>query len=283
MMKSLYEFLHVNHVEILSILQAHCIIVQENDNEGRMIFGDASLIVTPDGSAELMKKAVMKSILAISTFSHGLSGLGAGVLVYKHYFSTIIIVRKSRIHDVHWGGSPDDVLDQINPLTPRKSFERYVEKSRVESKNWSACDLDLASTLFERIAQYLHDQMLSSVQSSLDQSNADCVKAMESAEQHYEFFAHMSHELRTPFHGVMSTLQILGSAGSSIDENEKQELVNGALDCGKIMLGTLNDILTIAKNRSCADLNRTPIVASTIVRSTFRMLSAMATTKGTVI
>ena len=47
----------------------------------------------------------------------------------------------------------------------------------------------------------------------------------------------------------MSSLQIL-QALSTMTEEERKEIIESALECGKSMLRTLDDILTIAKSRN---------------------------------
>ena len=49
---------------------------------------------------------------------------------------------------------------------------------------------------------------------------------------------------------VMSSLQILNTL-NKMTENEKREIIESALECGKTMLRTLDDILTIAKVCCC--------------------------------
>ena len=44
---------------------------------------------------------------------------------------------------------------------------------------------------FERIANYLHEEILATFRLSLDQSNEECLHAIQLANQNNEFFAHM--------------------------------------------------------------------------------------------
>jgi signal transduction histidine kinase/CheY-like chemotaxis protein len=107
----------------------------------------------------------------------------------------------------------------------------------------------------------------------------ECLSVIEKAEKNNEFFAHMSHELRTPFHGVMSSLYILQSGNTTLPEEERKEVVECALDSGKSMLQTLDDILTIAKSKNCTSLITSPVNISKIIRSTARILHSIAETK----
>jgi signal transduction histidine kinase/CheY-like chemotaxis protein len=180
---------------------------------------------------------------------------------------------------VHWGGTPDKVWDPTIPnrLTPRTSFELYIESSKEESRQWKALDLEMASLFFDRTMQYLHDQMIQSFLVSLDQSNSEYAQAVEVAQERYEFFAHMSHELRTPFHGIVSSLQILKS--NAVDKDERKDIVESALDCGNTMLQTLDDIIAVARSRTCAEIVSDPVLISKLVRTTKRMMGPIAENK----
>jgi light-regulated signal transduction histidine kinase (bacteriophytochrome)/ActR/RegA family two-component response regulator len=271
------EFLKMNHVSLLQLLAAHAIVVYETEDVH--VYGDDSILPTKEGLQELNKRCKANTIITLSNFSQGLNGLGAGVMFYKHPQAAIALIRKSQVSDVHWGGTPDKVWDPTIPnrLTPRTSFELYIESSKEESRQWKPLDQDIAANFFERVILYLHDQMLDSFRLSLETANSETNRAVESAKERYEFFAHMSHELRTPFHGIVSSLQILKS--SAVDQNERKDIVESALDCGNTMLQTLDDIITIAKARSCAETVRDPVLISKLVRTTKRMMGPIADNK----
>jgi light-regulated signal transduction histidine kinase (bacteriophytochrome)/CheY-like chemotaxis protein len=281
---SLTEFLNTHFRSIINILDAHAIVVYENSTDGgRMIFGDTTIAPTQEGIQTLTAKAKPNTLFSLSNFSDGLEGLGAGVIFFKHSTASLALIRRSRISDVKWGGTPDKVYDPKIPdrLTPRVSFSTYLESSRKEAKLWTPVDLELADLFFERTTQYLHDQMLATFRLSLDQSNAECIQAIESAQEHYEFFAHMSHELRTPFHGVISSLQILNC--DQVHEPERDDIIESALDCGKSMLRTLDDILTIAKSRTGTEVSRSPLAMSKLISRTQRMMMPIAENKSVVL
>eukprot|EP01035_Chromulina_nebulosa_P019432 gene19432-25311_t len=275
--KNLIEFLRVNTTEICSILDIHAIILYDA-NVGKMIFGDESIALTDEGYGRILNLCQDKSVVAISNFKHYLSGDGAGLIFYKQSFSSIAIIRKSIVADVVWGGVPDKVVDENNRLQPRNSFEAFYEKARVECKPWTEIDKQLAEQFFERCIDQIHLETLDNFRISLDQSNSESMKAIESAEELYEFFAHMSHELRTPFHGVISALQLL-DAGSSIDEKERKDIVKSALECGSHMLKTLDDILTIAKSRHNVEADRKPMSISNLISTCKRMMDPLAEAK----
>jgi light-regulated signal transduction histidine kinase (bacteriophytochrome) len=275
-MKNLKAFLTEYHKALLVHLEADTVIVYENGVEH--VYGDESIVPTKDGLIDLNRRCKLNMILHLSNFSDGLNGEGAGVMFCKHSQATIALIRKSQVSDVHWGGTPDKVWDPSIPnrLTPRTSFELYIQTT-TESRIWKQQDLEIGTNFFERVMIYLHDQMLDSFRLSLETRNTETSQAIESAKERYEFFAHMSHELRTPFHGIVSSLQILKS--NTISGDERKDIVESALDCGNTMLQTLDDIITIAKARSCAETVRDPVLISKLVRTTKRMLGPIADNK----
>jgi len=182
---------------------------------------------------------------------------------------------------VQWAGNPDPVRDLTVPgrLSPRASFNLYMEKAHKEARAWSAGDLELANFFFERVTESIHSKLLTSFRLSLEQSNAECIKAIKTAKKNYEFFAHMSHELRTPFHGVISSLQILQSSADVLDTANRDDIISSALESGKTMLRTLDDILLIAKSRNNIDTTKTEVLVQKIGQETIRIMTPIAERK----
>jgi len=276
-MKSVHEFLQINFKDLAHILWIHALVLFY-DQETAFSFGDTTIIPTKEGYQKLCSISKMNTLLALHNFSEGLNGDGAGVLFYHHQYVTLAFIRKSKVCDIRWAGNPDVPNHPVvvERLQPRSSFLLYVEQGKLESLAWTSVDIELAQFAVDRITQHLHTDLLSSFRLSLDQSNSDCLEAIKSAKEHYEFFAHMSHELRTPFHGVMSSLQILSSGGKRLAEAEQMEIVESALVCGKTMLRILDDILTIAKSRNSVDVAKNPFLISKVVVGTKRMMSPIA-------
>ena len=75
----------------------------------------------------------------------------------------------------------------------------------------------------------------------------------------------------------MSSLQILSA--NNLPEKERKEIVDCALECGKSMLRTLNDILTIAKSKNCIELVQSPMNLSKVCITTSRIMTPMAENK----
>ena len=219
----------------------------------------------------------MNSIFKESSFKEGLNGMGGGVIMLKHPNVTLVIVRVCEIVDINWAGVNDTT--EFGILQPRKSFAIFTEKAKVTCKQWTDANVENAQYFFEQITLFVHSHMLTQFRTSLDQSNSDCVKAISEAKENYDFFAQMSHELRTPFHGVISSLQILQSSKNTLSLKDQKELVTSALDCGNVMLKTLDDILNIAKSKHSVEPSINDICISMITALSSRMLGPMAETK----
>jgi len=275
----LIDFLQHHAQSIMHLLCAHAIVVYTGETGIAMRSGDASVLPTEAGLAILNERCKMNSMLVLPSFPEGLAGDGTGVLFFKHYVMQMAIVRKSKAVDVRWAGVPDEVVDHNYQLTPRSSFNVYLEMARKECKSWLPADVEIAETFFERMIKHAHNKMLESFRTTVQQSNTEAAQAIEAAQKHYEFFAHMSHELRTPFHGVISSLQILKSGGESLHPAERFEMIDSALECGKSMLRTLDDILTIAKSRNGDDTVQSPVILSKLLGATKILMAPIAETK----
>eukprot|EP01031_Cornospumella_fuschlensis_P024618 gene24618-29745_t len=283
-MSSVQEFLLTSYRKVLDLLGAHSLVLYEEGNDS-IVFGDGTITPTSQGYQTLLARCKMNSSLVLHSFTEGLRGMGAGIIFYHRQHFRLALVRRSKVSDIKWGGNPDPVLDPNIPsrLCPRSSFDLYVEAGKTESIAWSTADTSLVEVFVERLSHFMHQEMLQSFRLSLEQSNEKCLQAVQSAKEHYEFFAHMSHELRTPFHGVMCTLQILDQAGATIGDVERKELTSSALECGRTMLRTLDDILTIAKSHNHVDIAKTPFMLVKIINGCKRLMAPMADQKGIIL
>ena len=282
--KRIKTFLQMFGTQCLKLLDAHTVILYYPD-ETYSIMGDDTILPNEHGIRMLKTLGVENGLVSIDSFTEGLNGIGAGVLLYKHQYAQIIFIRKSKIHDIQWGGVNQNVPNylEIPRLHPNSSFRIYCEKARKECKHWTESDKEIAEQIVDCFIQCLNSEVLSMCKSELEQSNKECVQIMKAAKENYEFFAHMSHELRTPFHGVISSLQVLQSGDESLDKVERREIIMSALDCGKVMLRTLDDILTIAKNKHNVEVAKLPFPIFKVFSSTRQTMIRMAEVKSIVL
>ncbi|KAG5186174.1 hypothetical protein JKP88DRAFT_276511 [Tribonema minus] len=217
---SIFAFFDSYAPALLAVLDIDAIVVCEG-NDISASYGDKTIAPSAWGLRELNKRCGAEQVLLLSAFSSGLNGDGAGVAFLKMKRLQLALVRASHRHDVKWGGNPDvaklPFLDgQLQPrrsfemylekgrmeskLQPRRSVEMYLEKGRMESKAWSAADSEVITVMFDYCRDFLHAEMLRSFELSLERSNHECMESHKAAQENYEYFAHMSHELRMESH-----------------------------------------------------------------------------------
>ena len=64
----------------------------------------------------------------------------------------------------------------------------------------------------------------------------------------YIYYTHLYYII---YFLIYTTYYTLCTGGRGMEEDERQDIVECALECGKSMLRTLDDILTIAKSKNC--------------------------------
>jgi two-component system, chemotaxis family, sensor kinase Cph1 len=172
----------------------------------------------------------------------------SGFVYFRESRTHFFLGRSERCSDVCWGGNPDEPkLREDGVLCPRKSFDMYMEKSRLESKKWTKMDVNVISILRDRLCEHCYDWNMMLLESDIQRGNRKYIAAIRRAQDNYEFFARMSHEIRTPFHGVMGCLSLLCESLSQDLHSEPLTLVNSAIASGNHMLKLLNDIQEISK------------------------------------
>ena len=106
------------------------------------------------------------------------------------------------------------------------------------------------------------------------QKEQEIVQARDDALAAYReksrFFAMMSHEMRTPLNGVLSALQLLGDGRL---DAEQQKYLDAALTSGDILLGHINDVLSI--ERSEADRSEQQTQSCNMVALTSGVIDSM--------
>ncbi|CAB9505131.1 Phytochrome-like protein cph1 [Seminavis robusta] len=174
----------------------------------------------------------------------------AGVVYFRGALVQVMLGRGVRSKDVVWGGRPDEPKTRLNGhLCPRKSFEKYMERARLESRAWSKADLRVISAFMDRVVENSTTNMMTHLKRDMEQANLKYLGANNRIRDSSSLFAHMSHEIRTPFHGVMGCLNILKSSGTDMPKEEVKDMLGTALQSGNHMMKLLNDILAIAHNK----------------------------------
>ncbi len=246
---------------LLEILDCDVLVVNVQDRMGDhdadgICIGDESLKPSPKFWKKFASYENRK--IFVNTERRQLIDMGVpeqdcppcGVLFFREGRTQVMLGRAVRSHDVKWAGNPDEPKLRIGGiLNPRASFETFMEKARLESRAWSSQDLNVVSAFRDRVCEHCHNLMMGQLKHAITDTNKKYMAAIDGAKDNYEFFARMSHELRTPFHGVMGCLDILDQSYESMNIDEIRDIVRTARSSGTHMVGLLNDILNIAKQK----------------------------------
>jgi light-regulated signal transduction histidine kinase (bacteriophytochrome) len=151
-------------------------------------------------------------------FASVASGLLAVPLSFSHR-SVLLWFRPETIQTVTWGGNPHDKPTMPGPhgprLTPRKSFELFVESVALRSLPWKPIEIDAASRLRILLIELVVDQAerLADLNADLSRSNEDL-----------DAFAYVaSHDLKEPLRGIHKyTHQLLEEASGVSAEHRKK-------------------------------------------------------------
>ena len=231
---------------ILEILDVDVLVGHVEDARGlerdEIILGDQSLTPSED-FWHTMATQPRRELCVLSTRQEvDNKGLtveecpACGIVYFREGRTHILVGRRARAQDVAWAGNPDEPKLRIGGiLSPRNSFNTFMEKARMESRGWSVQDINVMTYLRDRICEHSHNYTMKLLQTDIEDTNSKYLNAIDRADENYEFFAHMSHELRTPFHGVMGCLSILQESVFQIKESEVMDLLNTALSSGDHM------------------------------------------------
>lgn len=269
---NLHDFFMCQHQPLSSILGIDSVILCEHLGHV-VVYGNQEVFLTLEEVKGLTPKCVASDCVSFAALD------GRGVAYFTVHSTLVAFLRGCISRTAVWAGNPDEPQVDEASMHPRASFEAYVKKGKSEFKAWSKPTLDLLTIVRHRISSQVHEEVLVELRATLEQTNASNLLCAEPAEDLQEFFAHMSHELRTPFHGVMGSLEVLETGEGVIDSEERLDVIRSALQCGKSMLGTLNDILDIAKNRHIRDVDYNPFLASSPVMLTVSAMNQFASSK----
>ena len=208
------------------------------------------------------------------------AGLAAFTLIDK-INKTVFLFRKEHQTEHKWAGKTSkDRYGKVS-LSPRKSFDKWVEKVKGQSLTWSEAD----KVLVERLKESLIDVLLQQLEENEDEEKLkglyeQKIKSLkidseEFINQHriltaeytklksmvlgseqlaglqQNVLSKMSHEMRTPLNGIMGLSDLLNTELEKTDLANKvhlQEYSRLIKESGDRMLKTFNRLLEIGKN-----------------------------------
>jgi light-regulated signal transduction histidine kinase (bacteriophytochrome) len=132
----------------------------------------------------------------------------------------VLWFRPETIRTVTWGGNPHEKPTVTGPhgprLTPRKSFELFVESVVQRSLPWKPVEIDAASRLRVLLIELVVDQAerLSDLNADLTRSNEDL-----------DAFAYVaSHDLKEPLRGIHKYAHQLLDEASGVNAEQRHKL-----------------------------------------------------------
>jgi len=151
------------------------------------------------------------------------AGVASGVLavrISRLRRNLIIWFRPETIQTVNWAGNPNDKPlvpgPQGSRLTPRASFELYVESVRERSLPWSSMEIDSALRL-----RLLVMELVVSRAERLAELNED----LTSSNEELDAFAYVaSHDLKEPLRGIHRYAHQLLEGAQALDADNRQRV-----------------------------------------------------------
>lgn len=169
------------------------------------------------------------------------AGVASGVLavpISRSRGHLILWFRPETIQTVRWAGSPHDrpvVMGPHGPrLTPRRSFELFVESVKQRSLPWTEAEIEAALRLRALVVDHVvsRAERLAALNRELRRSNEELAE-----------FAHVvSHDLKEPLRGIARhARELLPGAAALGDEGE--ERLSRVLRLAERMDGQLDSLL----------------------------------------
>ncbi|MEI6712385.1 MAG: ATP-binding protein [Verrucomicrobiota bacterium] len=192
--------------------------------------------------------------------------------------SYFVWFREELLGEIHWGGNPDKALD-ISPedgrISPRKSFQKFIQKVEGRSLPWESVDVSIAQQFRNEYLNYTQKQQEGKVRDALHLV-AESEKAANQAKG--QFLATMSHEIRTPLNGILGFTELLLETPLREDQRKFANIIQMA---GSNLLVTINDILDFSKIESGKiTLEKLPIHLGHVLEEATTIVSQKARDKG---
>lgn len=176
----------------------------------------------PDFDSSTRPAYVTDSLARDYAGGHAIADVASGVIavrVSRLRHDLIMWFRPETPQTIHWAGNPADKPQVAGPhgmrLTPRRSFELFIESVRKRALPWSALEVDSALRLRQLVMELVVSQTV-----QLSERNMD----LTASNEELDAFAYVaSHDLKEPLRGIHRyAYQLLESAQTlSLDDRAR--------------------------------------------------------------
>ena len=172
--------------------------------------------------------------------------------------------RSEKSRRISWAGYPHKEPtvgpNGILRLTPRKSFETWLEVVRGHSAPWTTAELEAAREIRLLIAN---------------------ARADEAARAKGQFLAQMSHEIRTPMNAILGYTDILAREIHELSHADQLSMLRTIQASGEHLLGLIDDILDLSKiEANKLEFDSLPCSVAEIAREAISLMRLPAQGKG---
>lgn len=170
--------------------------------------------------------------------------MASGVLSLRIAENKFLIwFRPEVVQTVSWGGNPNRKAffnEEKQRISPRKSFDKWIEKVSETSHPWKDFDFGIARAIRENIS-YL---VLAKQSQEIEQLNEELLQVNKDLEL---FSYGLSHDLRAPLRGIRGYLDIISEDFSGAMEPEGKKFLKMTSDLSVKMDDLIDNILAYSR------------------------------------